>query len=114
MYIISAHVLCITSYTALCNNWETSPLTLPESHSQRFTEYHLFLEQSQETDGADERKIGFEGRGVSLRWAGLAAAQIAEGKWKEAKGSILTGERLLSPSEYNSVDCSYHAVTELS
>ena len=99
------HVLCIISYTALCNNWETSPLTLPDSHSQRFTEYHSFLEQSQEADVADKAKIGFESRGVSLRWAGLAAVQITEGKWKEAKGSILTGERLLPPSIHNSVDC---------
>ena len=102
---------CILSliHTALCSNWETSPLTLPDSHSQRFTEYHSLLEQSQESeaDVADKTKIGFESRGVSLGWAGLTAVQIAEGKWKDAKSSVLKGERLLPPSRYNSVECSY-------
>ena len=33
-----------------------------------------------------------DGRNIALGWAGLAAVQVAEGKWKEANSSVETGE----------------------
>lgn len=46
----------------------------------------------QKTAELAKSRQGGDSRDVALGWAGLAAVQVAEGKWKEAKESIERGE----------------------
>jgi hypothetical protein len=83
----------------LCEDWETAPLTLSDSHKDWFTRHHSFViaVTAAEQQTAESIKLnkkseqGRDSRDVALGWAGLAAVQVAEGKWKEAKDSIERG-----------------------
>lgn len=83
MFIYILHV-------ALCEDWEDAPLTLPDSRKECFVQLHSLVEQP----AHNSRETHYDGRSVALGWAGLAAVQVDEGKWKEARDSAVKGEVL--------------------
>ena len=80
----------------LCEDWETEPLTLSDSHKDWFTRLHSSLVIA--VPAAQQKAVGLkkapssDSHDVALGWVGLAAVQVAEGKWKEAKESIERGK----------------------
>ncbi len=77
----------------LYEDWELAPLTLSDFHKDWFTQHHsMVVEQAAEL--AEAKKDHSDSRDIALGWAGLAAIQVAEGKWKEAKSSLERGECL--------------------
>ena len=79
----------------LCEYWELAPLTLSVSHKDWFTWHHSMitvLAEQQTAESAESKKAQHgDSRDVALGWAGLAAVQVAEGKWKESKSSVEKG-----------------------
>ena len=79
----------------LYEDWEVSHLSLSDTHRDWFTRHHSMVvamtEEQQNAESGKVNKTRGDSRDVVLGWAGLAAVQVAEGKWREAKNSLEKG-----------------------
>ena len=85
----------LISVAGLYEDWEIAPLTLSDSHKDWFTWHHSIITvppEQQTAESAEPKKAQHsDSCDVALGWAGLAAVQVAEGKWKEIKSSVEKG-----------------------
>ena len=78
----------------LYEDWEVALLTLSDSHREWCTQHHSMATVQQTANSAELKRaqhVRGDNRDVALGWAGLAAVQVAEGEWKEAKNSVEKG-----------------------